>query len=529
MHVNIEILIKKGIKFLLYSFFTLLITINAFGQNKIKIETADKLYFDKKQGNAQKLLGNVKFRHNKAVMFCDSAYFYSDSNKVDAFGHIHIIENDTMHLYGDTLHYFGNSQIVNISGNVLMQTNSIRLKTSALTYNRKQNIAYYYGGGEIIHKKENLNLKGDIGTYNVGASLFSFKRNVTLTHPDFTLQADTFQYQYSKNKAIFISPTHIQLKDSIKIYTEKGWYLLKQSKGKYFFPTKIVVKNKEIVADTLFINQKENWAYGISNMKITDTANALILGAQYGYVNHTSDSVFLSDLPYLQQFKDSDTLTFIADTIIIKQKKDTLKNDSVNNSKRYILAYHHVAFFKKDLQGKCDSLVYHSTDSLLHLYKKPIVWSGINQMTADSISLKIYEGNIQQLVLKQNAFICSLVDSTLDFYDQISGKNMYGYFRENKLTKVFVNKNAQTLYYSEDDKRKYIGVNKAFAANLEIRFKNEKIHRIVYLSKPSAKFIPINKLPVNEKFFKGFNWQINHKPDIKLLQDRLITDKLREF
>lgn len=99
---------------------------------------------------------------------------------------------------------------------------------------------------------------------------------------------------------------------------------------------------------------------------------------------------------------------------------------------------------------------------------------------------------------------------------------MTGFFKDNKIVKVIVNKNAQTLYYSEDDNGKYIGVNKAFASNLEIRFKEEKIHRIVYLTKPSAKFIPISKLEDNEKFFKGFKWLANQKTDDKSLKSRLI-------
>ncbi len=524
----------KGIKRLLCSFLLGMLPNVFWAQSQIKIEQADKLFFDKTQGNAQKLLGNVKFSHQNAVMHCDSAYFFSETNRVDAFGNIHIIENDTLHLFGDTLHYFGNTKKIKITGNVLLQTQSIELKTNQLLYDRQNNTAYYIGGGEITHKSQQLKLTGKTGTYNVAGGLFSFKHNVQLTHPDFTLQADTFQYQYRQSKAIFISPTYIQLKDSVRIYTENGWYLLKKGVGEYYFPTKIFFENREISADTLWINQKELWAYGRSGLKVTDTANAVILGAQYGYINQREDSVFLTQLPYLQQFADSDTLTFIADTIIITQDSlspnvtnvaDSLKPAPV----RHIYAYRNVRFFKKDLQGKCDSMVYHSTDSLLQLFTEPVIWSGINQMTADSVSMKIFDGNINRLYLRQNAFICSLTDSVLGFYDQISGKNMTGYFHDNKITKVFVEKNAQTLYYALDDNGKYIGVNKAFASNLEIRFKKEKIHRIVYLSKPSAKFIPLKQMAESDKFFKGFRWRAKQKPYPEQFSGRYIPDKLPEI
>ena len=101
-----EISIFIGILFL----FT---CINAIAQkvSKVEIINADSFEFDENLGNgAKRLLGNVKFKQDNVLMFSDSAYYY-DNNALDAFGNIHINQNDSIHLYGDFLKYNGNTKL----------------------------------------------------------------------------------------------------------------------------------------------------------------------------------------------------------------------------------------------------------------------------------------------------------------------------------------------------------------------------------------------------------------------------------
>jgi predicted acyltransferase (DUF342 family) len=54
-------------------------------KKRVDIENADLYTYDASiVKNAQRLIGNVRFRHNEALMFCDSAYSYNDSNRFDA-------------------------------------------------------------------------------------------------------------------------------------------------------------------------------------------------------------------------------------------------------------------------------------------------------------------------------------------------------------------------------------------------------------------------------------------------------------
>ena len=48
-------------------------------KSNVVLEHAETLSFDKKQkADCQVLKGNVRFRHEGALLFCDSAYFYTN-------------------------------------------------------------------------------------------------------------------------------------------------------------------------------------------------------------------------------------------------------------------------------------------------------------------------------------------------------------------------------------------------------------------------------------------------------------------
>ena len=90
----------------------------SYSQKKLEIIHAGSLKFDESLGNgAKRLIGDVQFKHEDALMFCDSAYFYAD-NSLEAFSKVHIQQNDTINLYGDHLNYTVNDRKAVFTGNV---------------------------------------------------------------------------------------------------------------------------------------------------------------------------------------------------------------------------------------------------------------------------------------------------------------------------------------------------------------------------------------------------------------------------
>ena len=90
-----------------------------YGQTMVYLERSETLSFDQERiPDAQILRGNVVFRHDNALMYCDSAYFYEQTNSLDAFGHVRFIQGDTLRGYGDKLFYDGNTKLARMRRNV---------------------------------------------------------------------------------------------------------------------------------------------------------------------------------------------------------------------------------------------------------------------------------------------------------------------------------------------------------------------------------------------------------------------------
>ncbi len=173
--------------------------------------------------------------------------------------------------------------------------------------------------------------------------------------------------------------------------------------------------------------------------------------------------------------------------------------------------YYGVRIYKSDLQGTCDSIAYSVMDSTIRLFNDPIMWSEENQMTADTIDIRLANSKINSLFLNKNAFIVSEVDEKR--YNQVKGKNMTGYFSDSKLKKIKVEGNGQTIYYVQDERGKFIGVNVAECTDINITLDEEGLETITYIGKPDAVMHPMGTLdPITELRYKGFQWLIDKRP-----------------
>ena len=212
----------------------------------------------------------------------------------------------------------------------------------------------------------------------------------------------------------------------------------------------------------------------------------------------------ITKTPMLQILFEEDTLFMHANKFISQQKVGAKK----------VLAYNKVKFYKTDFQGKCDSLSYNFTDSVVEMYNRPILWSQEFQITADSLKFLVADGKVEQLFLKPNPMIIAQEDS-LD-YNQIKGKNMTAYFTENKMKRMDVEGNGQSIFIVTDDETgDKIGLNYTECTDLVLYFKNNKLDAVNYEIKPNSITTPYNDVEEKNRYLKGFEWRGEEQPKSK--------------
>lgn len=506
-------------------YFLLFSPLLSYSQKKIVMKNAGSLKVANNIAEgAERLIGNVEFQHENVLMFCDSAYLYKN-NSLDAFGHVHIQQNDSIHLYGDLLHYNGNTKKAVLTKNVIVHKSDMQLTTDALAYDVTTSVGYYTNSAKIVNK-DNV-LTSQQGYFFGKSNDLTFKKNVVLTNPQLVINCDTMRYNTTSKITYFVGPTTIKSKENM-IYCEDGWYDTFHDLSRFSKNAYILTKEQKMFGDSIYYDRKKGIGRAIKNVQIIDTTQKIVLTGDYLIHYELEELSVITGHALLTQRSETDTLYLHADTLkawgedaakakrsgaVNKSSKDKTKikpadNDSTSNDQR-LFAYHKVKFFKNDLQGKCDSLIYTTVDSIMKLFGHPVLWSDENQLTADSIKLTTGSKSLKTLELIGTGFIVSQEDSLR--YNQIRGKYMKGFFKDNKIVRVNIEGNGQTIYYAKD-KNVLKAVNRADCSDLHIFLKDNQLDRIVFLTKPEASLYPLDKIDVKQLKLKDFNWRNTERP-----------------
>ena len=88
---------------------------------------------------------------------------------------------------------------------------------------------------------------------------------------------------------------------------------------------------------------------------------------------------------------------------------------------------------------------------------------------------------------------------------------MTGYFNDNKLTRINVSGNGQTIYYAVDEEV-IVGANKTECSDLMIYLKDNKISKVNYITKPEGTYYPLNLFPAEEAQLSDFKWVEQWRP-----------------
>ncbi|MDR0544692.1 MAG: organic solvent tolerance protein OstA [Odoribacteraceae bacterium] len=463
-------------------------------QEKIKIHITSELLKGGTRGGADRFIDDVYMTHDNLKMWCDSLYRHPD-NIVEAFGNVRAIQNDSIHLSGDYIHYDGNTRFAKVRKNVTLKDPSMTLTTHSLDYDGIWEFGYYFDGGRLVDAKNTLTSRR--GYYFTQTKIANFVDSVKVDSPEYAITSDTLKYSTVSNIVSIVSPTWINGKsnNNSTLYSEDGWYNTALGRAELYKNNRVTRTSYTARADTMSIDSVLQQVVMLHRVVIHDTVNKIILKGHYAMTDQLKDVSYVTRQALLILVGESDSLFLHGDTLFVE--KDTLDNDVLR-------ACRGVRFFSQSLQGACDSMVYLTRDSTVTLYKEPIAWASKNQLKGKLISFLSANGKAKEFRLQDDATMISRRETT-EMFDQITGRTIFGYFQDNEIYKIDVDGNGETIYFV-DDNGVYYGPHMASAPRIMIKIHKRQITDITYHNTGDGSVTPLFMKTPEDTRLKNFIW-----------------------
>lgn len=494
----------------------------SIGQTMVYLERADNLLFDQNiLPDARIVVGNVLFRHDDALMYCDSANFYESSNSLEAFGNVKIVQGDTLTGYGDKLYYSGNTKLARLRRNVRLIHQQSVLTTDSLNYDRINDIAYYYSGGKIVDDLNTLTSRwGQYTPYNKHAA---FRDSVQLVNDRFTMRTDTLLYDTDTHVAQLVSPTIIVYEQETTIYSSSGLYNTNTEESQLFDRSRVVhTDGMTLTGDTIFYDKRQSFGRLYGHIEVVDSAEQMTLQGNYGELYESGSPVakhpewgahgFATDEALLEYWGDSLHTYMHADTLFTEELavSDTLPQDSTY---RRIRGYRNVRVYREDMQGVCDSAVFLSNDSIGKMYGKPICWNDNNQVSADSIYVYFRDETVDYAHGMGSA-IC-IQQHDLLHYNQMSGKEIIAHMRDGEVYLIDVNGNAETVFFPVDGETHALsGCNRTQSSFVKVYVENREVHHVLFTTSTTGTMYPMDQATDAVMHLGAFFWAEDERPRV---------------
>ena len=208
---------------------------------------------------------------------------------------------------------------------------------------------------------------------------------------------------------------------------------------------------------------------------------------------------------------EPDSIDNEMETDSISEIEDYLKPDSIPYEFHVILAYHRGRFFKQDMQGVADSIVFVERDSMLYLFRKPIIWSEERQVTGNRIDVHFNDSTTDWAYLPEFGLMSEWVDE--DFYNQIYGKEITAYFENQGLRRMYISGNVETIFLPQESDSTFNRLVNAESSYMDVYMTANKLDWMKMWPEVSGTVTPIFLVKRSQMYLQKFKWWSFLRPE----------------
>jgi len=512
--------------------------------------------------NQLEAIGEVVIIQDDTIrIFSDSLYYDGDSKYAELFYGV-VLENKERKIFTQRLYYDLENKFAIFPDTCLLVNQDLKLSSLRARYNVRNNTAYFYEevtaiDGETSFKSDSLLYDTEIdrayfitatyiqqgdkriycedGFYDLIDKRAYFSGDPVYFSEDQLARSKHMSYSGADSLTILYGDAYVRdsvseaKAEKISLDEKTNDIILEgdasYAEGDKYIEGELIIYNQETGDVRIGGKGKIELEKGILSGDSLDYVKATDLGKVKGdaiwrdtidnreiesdvFFYREKDEYFKaitdSRRPLVKQLTDKDTLYFSADTLT------SARNTA--DSTKFMEAVRYVKIFKSDLQAVCDSMFFSDRDSIIFLHGNPIVWSDTTQFTADTIKLVLKDDAVKEIIASSKAFIISKeVD---EYYNQIKGSYIHAYLDSNRLHKMIVRGNSESLYFIRDEEDAMLGPTRTLCSHMAFYFDANDLLTVRYYTEPDSELIPMEKASVAELRLKDFKWLEHLKPVI---------------
>ncbi len=535
--------------------------LKAYGRVRIEMPDevsllARRLDYD---GNTRiaRLYRDILLSDPESKLTTDTLVYY----RRDEFGYYQgggKLVNDSTVLTSEIGYYYPNRHLAYFRDSVTLVHPDYTLTTDTLAYDTEHKIAQFVTR-TLIDSKDG-EIETTKGTYHTETSKVSLFQRSVVRDSSFTLTADTLYYVNDDNLGMAIGRVRIQQDDSTLELRGNYGQFNRQTDESWLTRRASAIQRMEddtlyLLADTLYSLKDTQYidmqappepAEGVSDSIPGDSlasvlSDSLLAGEPDSLLAPPlTDSLMSGDSSMVMVSSDSvqsDSL-LIGDTTQI----DTASADSgklvqgpmemgpptlTQFEKRLDTVIQqifrgspNVRIYMNQMQGRADSIVYYYEDSVMQMFKGPVLWADDNQLNGGQIGLWMRNEQADSMAVTDGAFMMSEADTV--GFNQLKGSAMQVKFVNNNIYRIRLTGNSESIFYVEEQQdsaamadgapKNYQGMNKALSNGMDIYFADDEVNRIVFKSRPEGTFSPMFEVIFQNNLLDGMSWRGGDRP-----------------
>lgn len=508
--------------------------------------------------------GNVNVE-DPEYLIVSSDMNYNTESRIAKFYGPSIIKNDSTILYTTDGYYDTYYERAQFNKRSSIVSQNQYFEADTMTYDKTTSLGIGRGNVVILDSVRKMNIYGQFATLN------ELTGQAMVTQDPFTVMyeqrdttwiiADTFFTEPTKNLLLYQQkPGQLSAQDSL-LYTldflKRSIYdsidTAVDSPSIDINEVLDLIQSDSLINDTIDIDLPEVDSQLIDpirgyidtinvNNRLIDTTSSPIVTKQVTATSDTDSIISANNGMFDSVHVRMDSVLTVHEDfqnhILEKSNNDTVQNE--NEEPRYLMAYHNVFIYNDSFQAKSDSLRYSQDDTLLILYKNPVLWAQDQQVIGDIIKAFVDSSQIRYVHIPKNGILIAQSTKRNDIlFDQVQANEIWAHFSNNEIDSVIGIGNAQTIYYATDESNRYIGVSQASSMHLKMVFNSDtaadkrQLTDIFYYTDHEQVMTPMQQANFNELKLSKFRWRADEKmPDkesfLRLLKNRQYSTSLKE-